>query len=104
MRIDPKELDTALKGTGLQVKTNADGQPIAWKGPYSADWFDNYTECLRENQHARRTSLLAKEGKNAQGQTKDQEKEFNDRKRIQVIRKQKSEAALLASESFNKGE
>jgi len=103
MKIDPNQIESMEKARGIEVKVDSNGMPVAWKGVYLPDWFDNYMECHKENQNARRKHLLAAEGKNEHGQTKEEEKAFNDRKRIQLERKKKAEAALLASAAIEKG-
>lgn len=102
-KINPEEMQEIEQGGGIEIKTNQHGQTIGWKGRYLPDYFDNYTECLRLNQDARRVQLLAAEGKNDQGQTKEQQKAFTERQKIQKIRKEKAEDALLASQNFSKG-
>jgi hypothetical protein len=102
-RIDPEMLDQIERQRGMEMKKDNDGNVLAWKGPWLPDWFDNYTECLRENQNARRVQKLKDAGLNEHGQTKEEAKSFEDRKKIQLIRKQKAEDALLASEKFSGG-
>lgn len=103
-KIDPEMLDQIERQRGIEMKKDGDGNVLAWKGPWLPDWFDNYTECLRENQNARRVQKLRDAGLNENGQTKEQAKAFSEKQRIQKIRKQKAEDALLASEKFDKGE
>lgn len=102
-KIDPIVLDQIEAGASMQVKSDSNGMPIAWKGPWLPDWFDNYMECHKENQAALRIKKLKAEGKNENGQTPEQEKEFKHRAEIQQQRKQKAEAALLASKDFTAG-
>ena len=102
-KIDPEMLDQIEQGRGMELRKDKDGNILAWKGPWLPDWFDNYTECLRENQNARREKLLREAGLNKHGQTKDQFAAFEKRGKIQTIRKEKAEAALLASKDFEEG-
>lgn len=102
-KIDPEMLDVMESGRGMTTKRDNDGNILAWKGPWLPDWFDNYTECLRENQNARRIQLLKQAGLNEQAQTKDQQSAFEKRHDVQMIRKEKAEAALLASKDFEGG-
>jgi hypothetical protein len=102
-KIDPEMLDQIDTGRGMTTKRDNDGNILAWKGPWLPDWFDNYTECLRENQNARRVKLLRDAGLNEHGQTKEQAEAFQKRKQVQTIRKEKAEAALLASKKFDEG-
>lgn len=102
-KIDPEMLDHIDSGRGMTTKKDNDGNVLAWKGPWLPDWFDNYTECLRENQNARRIQLLKNAGLNENGQTQEQAKEFEKRKKVQTVRKEKAEAALLASKDFSEG-
>lgn len=102
-KIDPEMLDQIESGRGIEFKKDNYGNVLACKGPWLPDWFDNYTECLRENQNARRIQLLREAGLNEHGQTKDQQKAFETRKKVQMIRKEKAEAALLASKDFEEG-
>ena len=97
MKIDPKVLEIeAMQGT-IEIKYNAQGQPIGWKGPWLPDWYDNYQECLKENQWAKRKLDYSKEGKNEHGQTPEQEKEFKKRQAVQLDRKRKAELAAEMS-------
>jgi hypothetical protein len=102
-KIDPEMLDQIGSASGIEYKKDNHGNILAVKGPWLPDWFDNYTECLRENQNARRIQLLQKAGKNPNGQTKEVAKAFEDRKKIQLIRKERAETALLASQKFEGG-
>lgn len=102
-RVDPEMLDQMESGSGIQTKKDAYGTILAWKGPWLPDWYDNYTEMLRENQNARRVELLKKAGLNENAQTPEQAKAFKEKQKIQMIRKQKAEAALLASNDFSEG-
>lgn len=102
-KIDPEMLDSIDAGRGMTTKKDNDGNILAWKGPWLPDWYDNYTECLRENQNARRVQLLKQAGLNEHGQTPQQAKDFQKRKEVQTIRKEKAESALLASKKFDEG-
>lgn len=102
-KIDPEMLDQIEAGRGMETKRDKEGNILAWKGPWLPDYFDNYTECLRENQNARRIKLLKDAGLNASGQTPEQQKAFEQRASIQKVRKEKAEAALLASKKFDEG-
>ena len=101
-KIDPEALEIQATGS-MVVKTDANGAVIGWKGPWLPDWYDNYTECLKDNQTELRRKQLARDGRNEQGQTKEQEKEFKHRQAVQLQRKQKAEAALLASQDLEGG-
>ena len=92
MKIDPKELEVAAT-TGIEIKYNTQGQPIGYKGPWLPDWYDNYTECLRENQFEKRRIDAKKMGLNEHLQTPEQEKAFKKRQEIQLKRKEKAETA-----------
>lgn len=72
--------------------------PGIWRGPWRKEMYDNYTECLKENQDTLRIRELKAEGLNSQGQTKEQEGDFNNRKAEATDKKERaavlSEAAL----------
>lgn len=102
-KIDPEMLDQIDTGHGITTKKDNNGNVLAWKGPWLPDWFDNYTECLRENQNAKRVQVFKNAGLNNHGQSQAEAKAFDDKKKIQMVRKQKAEAALLASQDFEKG-
>ena len=96
-KVDPEALKQAEEGTViLEVKT-PDGRLIGYKGRFIPDVYDNFTECLRENQNAHRIANLKKEGKNANAQTKEQEKAAEERKKLQQARKEKADVALLGA-------
>ncbi len=97
-KIDPAMLDQL--DTGWVFKRDQYGNILACKGPWLPDYFDNYTEALRENQNANRVSKLKAQGLNPQGQTEAQSKAFENKRKIQLIKKEKAETALLASENF----
>lgn len=91
--IDPKLLKQIEIGGGIEIKRNLQGLPVAYKGPHLPDWYDNYMECLKDNQNENRKVMLAKEGKNFQMQTPEQEKAFNKRLALSKQRKEKAELA-----------
>lgn len=103
-RIDPKALDHVQAMSGIVIKSDAHGMPLAYKGPHLPDYFDNYTECLKENSAALRKSTLKAKGLNEHGQTPEQEKSFKQRQQVRLARKKKSEDALLAAEGISGGE
>ena len=102
-KIDPEMLDQIEAGRGIETKRDKEGNILAWKGPWLPDWFDNYTECLRENQNARRVRLFKEAGLNEHGQTKEQQATFDKKRKVQLARKEASEAAMLASKTFGEG-
>ena len=102
-KIDPEMLDQIDLGRGITTKRDNDGNILAWKGPWLPDWYDNYTECLRCNQDELRKKKLRDAGLNEHDQTKEQAQAFEKRKQVQTVRKEKAEAALLASKKFEEG-
>ena len=99
-KIDISMLDKNLGG--WESKTDQYGNQ-AFKGPFLPDWFDDRLECHKANQEFLRISKLQKLGLNEHGQTKEQQKAFEKRKEIQLIRKEHAESALLASKTFEGG-
>lgn len=96
--IDPRLLTQIEKGGGIEIKRNLQGLPVAYKGPHLPDWYDNYMECLKDNQNENRRLSLAKEGKNFHMQTPEQEKAFN--KRVLIAKQRKEKAELAAEMAF----
>ena len=93
-KIDPKDLE-ALSTSGIEVKTDANGYAIGFKGPWLPDWYDDRMEMMRENQAQHEKDVLAKQGLNAQAQTPEQAKNLQ---RGINLAKQRKEKALDAAE------
>lgn len=91
-KIDPKDLEFAAQ-QGIEMKKDNNGAVIGYKGPWLPHWYDNYTEMLRENQNELRIQRQTKAGLNAHAQTPEQAKEFEKRKKVAMVRKEKAEMA-----------
>ena len=93
-RIDPRAIEEMQISTGIEMKRDMYGNPIAYRGRYLPEiWYDNYTECVRENSMERERLKLLKEGRNIHGQTKEQEEAFFKRKKVSEEKKKKAELA-----------
>ena len=93
MKINPEELEK-IANSGIEIKYDRQGQPRAWKGSSLPDWFDGYSECLKENQFQARRDEAKARGLNEHFQTPDQEKAFKKRQQVQLARKEKAELGL----------
>lgn len=95
--IDPEALKASIRGTRIiEIRNDAD-ELIGWKGPFSPDTYDNYTECLKVNQAARSLKVHKELGMNQFAQTKEVAKAFDDKKRIQLRKKEVAELALMGA-------
>ena len=90
-----------VKESGMRAKVIRDGQntTVVWAGPWLKDkegnpiWFDDRTECQFANTNFKRIKTNEEHGLNAQGQTPDQEKSFNAKKKETEVKKRKAEMA-----------
>lgn len=94
--IDPELLIQSQEGTIIKEIKDANGMILGYKGRFLPHVYDNFTECLRENQNAHRIEVLKKQGLNQHGQDKQQEEEFKQRAKRQHEQKEKAEMALAA--------
>ena len=95
--VDPEMLKKIQHGsTIIQFKDPA-GAVLGYQGRFLKSVFDNYTECLRENAKEREQQEFKKLGLNQHGQTKEQAKAFEDRKKVQQAKKEKAELALIGA-------
>ena len=91
-QIDPKEFEKLEKSQpGIERRT-VNGFTY-FKGPWLENWFDDYTEMLRENQKAKRIADHKKNGLNEDGQTPEQARDFEKRKKLALEKKKKAEIA-----------
>lgn len=97
--IDPSVLERKMAGNQLVEVKNAQGVTIGWKGPFVESVYDNMTECLRDNQNARRIQEAKSRGLNEHGQTKEQEAEFKKKQKEQLARKERADMALAAAQN-----
>lgn len=98
-QVDPKFVNEN-SDYGMKKKTLKDGT-VLWSGPYLKHpngepvWFDGgYTEALYKNIEERERIEQEKNGLNKQWQTKEQEASF--KKRLEVAKKNKEKAAIIA--------
>lgn len=95
--IDPEILKRTQEGTVIIQVKDAMGNAIGYKGRFLPHTYDNFTEALRENQKAREQTEFKRLGLNEHGQTKEQAKAFEDKKKIQQLKKDKAEMALIGA-------
>lgn len=95
-KMSQKDVDEMIKkqGRGIERMQLPDGR-IMCKGPWLNVWYDDYTECLRENTKIRRLKLAHERGLNGQFQTPEQEASFKAR---MAESKKKKERAEIAAE------
>lgn len=92
-RIPQAELEKAKEQVlDIQVLT-IPGKGQVFIGPYLKDGFDSYTECLFANSAHKRNEDMKVLGLNEHGQTKEQQKDFENRKRTAIKRKEQAEVA-----------
>lgn len=78
----------------LKVASNTIEQVVGgYKGPYLPHVYDNRSEALRENCLEADRLRLAKVGKNINGQTPEQVKAYEARKKVALDKKAKAEMA-----------
>ena len=92
MKIEVSDLKE-MEQSGIEIRKDRYGNSIGYKGPWLPDWYDNYTEMLRENQKARRIALNTEAGLNEHAQTKEQADAFKKRQKLAEDRKRKAELA-----------
>lgn len=97
--IDPKQVEILERGRGVTQVLGDDGKPLGiFRGPWLDKYYDSYTECLFKNIEAKRIADNLKQGLNEHGQTKEQELDFQRRKKLADEKKKRAEALLTASE------
>jgi len=93
MRINQDEVEQVIKQGGIEIKRDHAGNPLAYKGPFLDFWYDNYTECLRENSAENRRQVHKAFGLNEMAQTPEQEKAFKKKLAVAAQKKEKAELA-----------
>lgn len=88
--IDPKAVEQMkIKDAGIRQV-----HPGVFEGPHlKGKFYDNYTECLYANINYARERKLKMAGLNDQGQTPEQAKAFERRKKASDEKKRKAEVA-----------
>lgn len=93
--VDPNQIEK-LK----QEQATIQEVPGGFKGPHLPHVYDNRSECWRENILEAERKRLAAEGRDINGQTKDQIADFQRRRKVQLETKRKAElAAEMASQN-----
>ena len=95
--VGPEILERIKQGTTIIHFKDPNGTVLGYQGRFLKSVFDNYTECLRENAKEREQQEFKKLGLNQHGQTKEQAKAFEDRKKVQQAKKEKAELALIGA-------
>lgn len=98
MAIIPEEQLKQQEEMGTQYRRDSEGNVLGIKMRFLPDWYDNFTECLKDNQRQRQVLLWKQEGKNEQGQTPAQEADFKKRQKIAEQRKRQAELAVEMAE------
>jgi len=86
--VDPKEIEKIIV-----AKNTIEEVPGGFKGNYLPHVYDNRSEALRENVLEADRIRLSKEGKNIHGQTPEQVKAYESRKKVALDKKAKAEMA-----------
>lgn len=97
-KVSQEEYDKMKIDSSRRIEEVAPG---VFKGPWLPDLYDNRTECWRENMEFLEKKERREAGQNESGRTVEEEKVYQQKRKVQLEKKRQSElleqAALKAA-------